>query len=504
MPERPDDGGAQHRPLPSVGIPLLRGELRASRIRRAVGGAIVGLLIVGGIVSAFFLPGMWGDTEPTSGGDEPATAASDPPPLTEVDASTELLDEPPFEAHEIAEEAVVEEPLADDEGTRVTRRFGESPGFRPALVAAGCTGAEADELISALDDVMDFRRCRPTHEMVIERDADGHLERFEYRANTTQIYQARRDGEGTLVGSEVEVPIEIVRIQRGGTIRASLGAALEQAQLGRQLVGTFVETFEREVNFSTQTRAGDTFRVIVDEERVGGVFLRYGTVHALEVRGARVGEHQAFWYEARAGSGDFHDASGRAVHGGWLRTPLHYDHISSQFDPRRMHPILRRIVPHNGVDYSAGTGTRVWAAADGSVTFIGERGANGNLVSLRHENGFETHYAHLSRFAAGLHNGDPVTQRQLIGYVGSTGRSTGPHLHFGLKRHNRFIDPLSELNGPGRMLPGNHLGRYRGLVRELQRELASIPIAAEPGAEGPAEPPAEPPEPEPVVEAVMD
>ena len=111
---------------------------------------------------------------------------------------------------------------------------------------------------------------------------------------------------------------------------------------------------------------------------------------------------------------------------------------------------------------------------------IGPRGANGNLVSIRHANGYETHYAHLSRFASGLSQGDTVTQRQVIGYVGSTGRSTGPHLHFGLKRHGRFIDPQAELNGPGRMMSSAYLGRYRRQVRELQRELTQIPVAPAP------------------------
>ncbi len=469
MSEPSDDGVVDHRPLPSVRIPLLRDEVRASRLRKTIAGGIVLALVVGGGASALLLPeGDTSEPAPTS------TTAQDPPPLSELDASLGDL-ELALEAASAAE-APEEEPLDDGEGTRVVRPFGRSPGFRPALLSAGCTGAEADALINALDDVMDFRRCRPSHQMVIERDIDGHLSRFEYRASITQIYEAHLDDEGTLVGSQVEVPIERVRVRRGGTVTASLGSALEAAHLGRSLVGVFVETFEREVSFNTQTRAGDTFRIIVDEERVGGEFLRYGTVHALEVRGQRLGEHQAFWYEAREGRGEFHDPTGRAVHGGWLRTPLRYDHISSPFDPRRMHPILRRIVPHNGVDYAAGTGTRVWAAADGTISFIGPRGANGNLVSIRHANGFETHYAHLHRFASGLSRGDEVAQRRLIGYVGSTGRSTGPHLHFGLKRNGRYVDPQAELNGPGRMLGGGHLGRFRRLVRQLQSELAEIPV----------------------------
>jgi len=485
MAEPSDDGVVEHRPLPSVRMPLLRDEVRATRVRRVVLAVVAGVLLIGGLVALLLFPGFapW----PSGDQDAPPTdpvgaAAAEPPPLSELDASVEDL-EAALAAESVAPELPEEQPMEDGEGTRVVRPFGDSPGFRPALVTAGCTGAEADALISALGDVMDFRRCRPNHQLTIERDVDGHLSRFEYRASSTQIYEAVADASGDLTGSQVEVPIERIRIRRGGTIRTSLGSALEAAGLGRSLVGAFIEAFSREVNFNTHTRAGDTFRIIVDEERVEGELLRYGTVHGLEVRGQRLGEHQAFWYEVDDGRGEFYDETGRAVHGGWLRTPLRFDHISSPFDPRRMHPILRRIVPHNGLDYAASTGTPVWAAADGEVTWVGARGANGNLVSLRHSNGFESHYAHLSRFASGLERGDRVEQRQVIGFVGSTGRSTGPHLHFGLKHHGRWVDPADELNGPGRMMPGGHLGRYRRQVRELQRELADISVEPSPAEE---------------------
>ena len=140
-----------------------------------------------------------------------------------------------------------------------------------------------------------------------------------------------------------------------------------------------------------------------------------------------------------------------------------------------MHPILRRVVPHNGVDYAASTGTPVWAAAEGTVTFAGVRGANGNLVSIEHADGYSTHYAHLHRITPGITRGVEVQQRQRIGQVGSTGRSTGPHLHFGLKRRGRFIDPIPEINGPGRPMPAPDLRRYRVHMQGLLRALSAIP-----------------------------
>jgi murein DD-endopeptidase MepM/ murein hydrolase activator NlpD len=281
------------------------------------------------------------------------------------------------------------------------------------------------------------------------------------------------------------VPIETRRVAGGGRVQTSLGAAFEAAGLGRALIGRFIEAFEGKVNFNTHARQGDTFRIIAEEERINGEFHGWGTVHAVEYVGERAGELRAFWFVPQGDDeGQFYEEDGRAVRGGWLRTPLRYDRISSRFDPRRMHPILRRIHPHNGVDYAAGSGTPVWATADGTISFIGPRGANGNLVALRHANGYESFYAHLSRFAGGLSRGDTVEQRQIIGYVGSTGRSTGPHLHFGLKHNGRFVDPLEEINGPGRMMPRRNLARFRTHANRLKRELRRIEVAGSPATPG--------------------
>jgi hypothetical protein len=174
-----------------------------------------------------------------------------------------------------------------------------------------------------------------------------------------------------------------------------------------------------------------------------------------------------------------------------------------------MHPVLRRLMPHNGIDFAAGTGTPVWAAADGEVTFVGERGPNGNLVSIRHEGGWETAYAHLSRFASGLRAGARVEQRDVIGYVGSTGRSTGPHLHFGLRRAGRWVDPASQLNGPGRPLPGGLMPRFRGVMSELGAALDAIAVELPTGGpalagDGAAEPAPEVTPDEPMGEEAFD
>jgi murein DD-endopeptidase MepM/ murein hydrolase activator NlpD len=510
--ETPQEGIRTHRPLPSVDIPLLRDDRRASRKRQWVTTAAVVATLGGSAVAAFWLPRWFGGgpevadsragtpavplalgTRPDAadaglGVEEPALPAPGLPPSAAAPTPIALTAPPERDAGPPPMDDVT--PTSPDATTRRTVAFGRAGGFQPALTGAGASREEAEQLTAALTGVLDFRRCRPEDQLTFERSGDGRLVRFEYHADRTHIYEAVRRGPGgTLVGRQVEVPIQRVRVAKGGYVSGSLGDALDHNGLGRSLVGVFVDTLASRVNFGTQTREGDAFRIVVDEERVQGEFLRYGTVHALEYTGARSGTHRAFHFTPREGAPDYFDETGRSMHGGWLRTPVAYDRISSVFDPRRMHPVLRRIKPHNGIDYAASTGTPVWAAADGTVIWAGERGPNGNLVGLRHADGFDSYYAHLSRIERGIRVGATVRQRQVIGAVGTTGRSTGPHLHFGLQRRGRFVDPARYLNGPGRMMAPASLPAFRRVARDLGAELTRVPLAPAPAGRGAPPPP---------------
>ena len=261
---------------------------------------------------------------------------------------------------------------------------------------------------------------------------------------------------------------------KAGRVEVSLREALEKVGLRGGLASIFVEAFEGRINFGTDTRRGDVFRIIVDEQKVRGEFYRYGKIHALDYHSARRGTLRAYYYAPPGEAGQFYDNTGRAMHGGWLRTPLRYDRISSRFNPRRRHPILKRIIPHTGVDYAASLGTPVWAGASGTVKFAGRKGPSGNLVTIRHHGGFESSYAHLHRIQSGVRKGARIDQRQAIGVVGSTGRSTGPHLHFALRKHGRFLDPLDELNGPGLRLTKKHLPGFKKRIDPLATQLDAL------------------------------
>jgi murein DD-endopeptidase MepM/ murein hydrolase activator NlpD len=199
--------------------------------------------------------------------------------------------------------------------------------------------------------------------------------------------------------------------------------------------------------------------------------------------------------ERPRGTHGWYDAKGRQpYHGGW-RSPVPLARIASRFNPRRMHPVLHVIMPHNGVDFAAPTGAPVYATASGVVTSVGNGGPCGNMVEIAHPNDIASVYCHLSRFAAGLHVGQHVESRQLIAYVGQTGRVTGPHLHFGIKKSGAFIDPMTLRLDGVRVVPRGRRDEFDRLRAGLDAELDGIPLPA-PGAAASAEPS----EPEPFYE----
>lgn len=315
---------------------------------------------------------------------------------------------------------------------------------------------------------------------VMSARADDNIDwlAFEYRAHGQAMDRALRAETDATFSSVGDAAIVRKRIARGTRIIGSVAQSLQAIGLGGPLARVVEQALAQRLNLSKDARAGDTLKLIVDADYVAGKFAGYGTLHAFEYSSQRVGKVHAFWFEPQPGKGEFFDPRGRSLHGAWLRTPIRYERISSGYNLKRRHPVLKRIVPHYGIDYSADRGTPVWAAADGTVTFAGRLGANGNLVSLRHESGYETHYAHLARIGADIRPGRKLKQRQVLGYVGSTGRSTGPHLHFALKHDGRFVDPAAQLDGPGAPLPHDLQARFQATIKRLRAELGTITLAA--------------------------
>jgi murein DD-endopeptidase MepM/ murein hydrolase activator NlpD len=229
-----------------------------------------------------------------------------------------------------------------------------------------------------------------------------------------------------------------------------------------------------DVDFYQDVRAGDRMRIVVEKVFADGKLLRYGEVLAAEYQGGATGRKRLFRYTDPDGQTSYYDDDGSSARRGFLKSPLKYAHVTSKFG-NRVHPVLGYTRAHEGVDYGAPVGTPVWAVGDGTVRTAGWKGGCGKAVELRHRNGFETVYCHLSAIAVSA--GKPVSQKQIIGYVGQTGLATGPHLHYAVKRGGGFVNPLQLKIPRDAPVPAKWMDDFHAKVAPLQHELAADAVA---------------------------
>jgi len=350
----------------------------------------------------------------------------------------------------------------------------EGDSLSRVLHRAGLGAREIHELTVALSAVMDHEKVRVGQAYSLSLDDGGALEAFTLALTPALEIRVERNERDELQAKKIERATEIRIEEVGGTIEQSLWASLTAEDEHVSLVSLFVDVFEYDINFFTDTQAGDAFKIIVEKELVDGAFVGYRHLLAAEYSG-QVGTYRGFWWDPKEdGRGRYVDDQGRGIARTLLKTPLEYTRVSSQFDRRRMHPVLHRVKGHYGVDYAAPTGTPVRAAAAGTIAVRERRKGAGNLVVISHDHGMKTVYMHLDRFRKGQAVGQRVGQKTVIGYVGTTGLSTGPHLHFGLKLGGRYVDPqkVKMKRGPG--VSSGERRQFKRRVAELARRLEAI------------------------------
>lgn len=281
-----------------------------------------------------------------------------------------------------------------------------------------------------------------------------------------------------------DIPWATERLRTTAVIQSNLYDALDAAipdsfLPSRQRVGlawAIADVYDWEIDFTRDIRPGDRVEVLIERLQSPEGEKRLGRVLAARVEVAGKPSF-AIAFESRPGQTSFYDERGRSLRRAFLRAPLRFSHISSRFGGR-YHPILKRWRSHQGTDYAAAYGTPVRATADGIVSEAGRNGGYGNLIELRHANGIRTRYGHLSRFAMGLHVGQRVSQEQTIGYVGSTGLSTGPHLHYEFLVNGRPTNPQRKDAGAGESVPGNLKVAFDSARVSLLADLESSALPA--------------------------
>ena len=305
---------------------------------------------------------------------------------------------------------------------------------------------------------LDPRTLRPGTTFEGMRGSDGGIDHLWVHLDVQTHLQLSATREGIVIDRRTK-PVERELMRLEGTVSSSLFAAVEEAGGGPELAVRLAEIFQWDIDFFRDLRKDDRFVVVVDRESIDGTPFGYGTLYAARfVNDGRVLD--AMVYPDDEGELGYYDAEGRPLRKQFLRSPLKFSRITSSFSMNRFHPVLKRRMPHYGVDYGAPTGTPVLVTSDGTVTFVGRNGGAGKMVRVRHPNGYETNYLHLSRYGSGIRSGARVSQGQVIGYVGSTGWSTGSHLDYRVKLNGRWINPLSITSPPVEPLSEDRLKRF--------------------------------------------
>lgn len=438
-------------------------------------------------------------------GNEPAAAASAPA----ESGAPPAIAAPPSARTELAIAPAAGEPkaipiriahLASPELEVVEASVGKRTCAQ-ALGALGVTAGDLARVVALPAPRQALERCAPSDRLAVATARGDHrLRALEIEAAPGAILRVRdrslalpsgaepstvvgdADSSLTLVADGPDLVVESLtlpvthrRHPAALVVDADLATSLTAAGLDPSLVEALDDAFAGRNDLPAPSR-GSIFRLVADETWVGGRFDRYDELVAFEYR-PREGATPVRLYHLRSGKrGQWFDGKGHQPIRAKYRMPLAFPRITSRFNPKRLHPVLKVVMPHNGCDFGAKPGTPVYAIGAGVVSFRGEAGPSGNLVTIQHEGGLESGYAHLSRFAPGIAPGTRVEARTLIGYVGTTGRSTGPHLHLSVKRRGIFIDPLSLKMDAFRVVPPGERGPFAARKAEADALLDAIAL----------------------------
>jgi murein DD-endopeptidase MepM/ murein hydrolase activator NlpD len=323
----------------------------------------------------------------------------------------------------------------------------------------------------AAADVHELKELHPGRQYKITVDDNEKVSSLEYRINDDAILNVTRTASG-FYAEKIPIKYEKKILHIGSVIRDNLISSLGEGRENLVLALELSDIFAWDIDFTTDIRNNDEIKIVVEGLYLEGVFKKYGDIQSAEF--TNDGQSYKAYRFSNNGRTGYYDDNGKSFRKAFLKAPLNFRRISSYYSKNRFHPVLRTYRPHHGVDYSAPTGTPVSAIGDGKIIFAGNKGGYGRLVGIRHPNGYETYYGHLSRIDKGIRSGTRVDQGDIIGYVGSTGLATGPHLHYEMKINHRSVNPLAIKMPRGESIPGKLMAEFRSFRDRMDTQLASI------------------------------
>jgi len=467
-PTQPQEGEFVGPPMPTAADRAVGNTMLAAD-KTSIQGELVGPV----------LPPGW-----TPGQGVVLASAMHPLPFTHLPVPSFSSPTPePTPAKTVSAERDFEEFLAsaDDEsanqglrGLRHQFRWGET--LSQVIGRAGVAADQVDEWVEATNGEYDVDRVYAGQEieLYMEARAAGALARLRMEIDPeTLLIVERRDG--SVRARREEIPYDRVLRAAGGEIDRSLYVTAQSRGIPDTVISDMAEILGWDIDLASDIDEGASFQVVYEEltrpdtmETVPGRLLAVRLFN-------RGKQHEGFYFAMPGGKqSGYYDRNGNGIGRGFLRFPVAFTRVTSNFSSARFHPILKRSVPHYGVDFAAPTGTPVRAVADGRVLKAAWNGGNGKFVKIQHDGVYETSYSHLSRISPSLHAGGTVKQGQIIGYVGATGLATGPHLHFAMYRSGKYIDPLKADLPRTQSLAGKELAAFRMRVDMLEGAYANV------------------------------
>jgi murein DD-endopeptidase MepM/ murein hydrolase activator NlpD len=418
---------------------------------------VLASIVAGAIFVALMLP---------SGAAQAKRGVMPLPANPEWNTRTELLTQPEIRL----EEPSLAETAPEKTWQELTVRKGDN--LARIFERAGVSSAQMQEVLDLGAEADSLKRIFPGQKFAFQLDNNGELQALRYEEdelNSTEIHRS----DDSFVAEKVTREPEARQHFATGTIKSSLYKAAKDAGLSDGQILEMAKIFGSEMDFALDLRGGDEFMVMYEDQYLDGKKVGRGPILAASFTNQGK-TFTAFRYEFADGSVNYFNAAGVSMRKAFMRAPLDFLRVTSNFNMRRFHPILKITRPHRGIDYSAPTGTPVYAAGDGRVVQSGFSPSNGNFVVIQHSNDFTTKYLHLSRRSAKV--GTRVKQGQLIGAVGSTGYATGPHLHYEFLVNGMHRDPrsIAKLLPKAMTLAGAEKSRFQQQTAGLQQQFATL------------------------------
>ncbi|MCP4472785.1 MAG: peptidoglycan DD-metalloendopeptidase family protein [Gammaproteobacteria bacterium] len=342
----------------------------------------------------------------------------------------------------------------------------------------GISSSTTHQIATLNEQTRKLRYIQPGEKIEMLLDEQKQLRQMKYIPDITRTLLIQRNENQSFTSKVINYHLDAYPVYREGKIGRSLFEAAANADIPEDVIMDLVSIFGWDIDFSLDIRQGDRFGIVYEELYKDDVKIRNGRILSAEfINNGKT--YRAVYYTDPSGNSDYYSPDGKSMRKAFLRSPVEFSRISSRFSNKRWHPVLSKWRSHKGVDYAAARGTPVRASGDGKVAFAGRKGGHGRLVVLQHGGRYTSAYGHLHRYARGVRSGKKVKQGQIIGYVGSSGLATGPHLHYEFRVNGVHRNPLTVKLPEARPVNAAYLSNfnentqvYLSLLRLMNRSLA--------------------------------